>query len=343
MTKFFQKRTQQQTPDDDEAPTSTSTPPVVGLPVVVAVVVPATPLFQTTLRQKITPYLPPPVVVAMKKLDPELEPYIGPEPSITLMGTFCLALLLWQMIKVLSKSSGGSGKAIQDDPQEKSDAALLQPTKYYDETILLCGPSLAGKTSLFYELLDNYNHTTTTTTTTTDPTNGDDATKKKKRTVKSLQPNSGYYNNDNNDKTMMLLDLPGYWDTQKVVSTIQETTSSNSSHKPTWIVVVLDSTQSATKVVDYLYDILSLLTQKNKTSSKQTTTTVVIACHKSKAPKAKNVRRIKLQLRTELERLSKLKEDTTTDWEAILNDNIKLCATSCDPPLLDDLLKELQG
>ena len=315
----------------------------------VLVVVPATPIFQTTVRQKITPYLPPPVVVAMKRIDPQLEPYIGPEPSINIMGTFVLALLLWQFMKVVSNSvsgGGSGGKAIQGDTNDPSNDVLKSATtsnKHYDETILLCGPSFGGKTSLFYTLLLSSQQGSNTHKACIP------------KTVKSLQPNSGYLESKNNDKgkTRMILDLPGLWDTTKVVSTIQETCKTVSSSQPIWIVVVLDSTQPVSKVADYLYQILSS-SSSSALDNNNSNVNVIIACHKSKATKAKNVRRIKIQLRTELERLTKLqqpKQDNdqdaddkadADDWEAILNDQTKLVPTSSDPPALEEFWKELQ-
>ena len=90
----------------------------------------------------------------MKKLDPELEPYIGPEPTMTMMTTLCLALVVWQIVKWLWNLTSSSS-AIQDDTASgttagASNGGLKTPTQQYDETILLVGPSLAGKTTLFY-------------------------------------------------------------------------------------------------------------------------------------------------------------------------------------------------
>jgi len=280
----------------------------------IPVVVEATPLFQTTLRQKITPYLPPPVVVAMRKIDPQLEPYVGAEPSITIMGSLFLGLLLWQLFMRIGGSGGG--KAIQNDDDD-DDALVPKETRYFDSTLLLCGPSLAGKTCLFHALVH--------------------PGLKNLATVKSIKPNTGFVTLDDK-KICRVLDAPGHWGASKMVSTVLETDDLSS---PDRIVLVLDSTLPVAKAADYLYSIIS-----HAPSDSDTTQGVLVACHKAKAPKAKNTRRIKLQLRTELERLDSLsvgKENgDTKDWEQILNSSVTFCASSCDPPILDEVRSFLQ-
>eukprot|EP00980_Cylindrotheca_fusiformis_P026467 scaffold16213_cov69-Cylindrotheca_fusiformis.AAC.1 len=78
--------------------------------------------------------------------------------------------------------------------------------------------------------------------------------------------------------------------------------------------------------------------QQNDTAR---TPTILIACHKAKEPKAKNFRRIKLNLRNELERQEKLnagggKNNSSQDWEEILESCI-FCSSSVNPPLLEEI------
>ena len=286
-------------------------------------VVEATPvvLFQTTIRHKMTPYLPPPVVMAMRRVDPQLEPYIGPEPSITIMGSLFLALLLWQVVVRCGGSvtalGRGRGKAIQGhDDDDDEDLLLRKDTRYFDATILLCGPCWAGKTSIFYRL--------------TQPI----TLQRSIRTVKSVKSNIGYIEGKSDNKTLRLLDVPGHWGPTKVFQTVRF-----DKERVERIVVVVDSTQPVAGAADYLYP---LLLRKQQPAFPDIP--ILVACHKSKAPKAKNFRRIKLQLRTELERLDKLtakNKDSTMqpiDWsKALQSDTIGFCSSSCDPLQLTEL------
>lgn len=264
------------------------------------------PATATRLRLQITPYLPPPMVVAMKTLDPKLEPLLGPEASITLLGTVMIGLLLWKVLSmVFGDSSAAKRGAIQDE--EDDDAIVDYKEIYYDGTVLFCGPSLAGKTSLFYSLVN--------------PTNIYPI-----RTVSTLKPNTGFVSQQNS--IWRYLDTPGHWSPTKLVSTVLIPST-----RIERIVLVLDSTQSVSKVADYLYELL-----------RHYQGTILVACHKSKEPKAKNVRRLKLQIRTELERLSQLDSSSTpqSDWEDVLSKRIVLVSTSVNPPLLEELREYLE-
>lgn len=261
-------------------------------------IVPATPIFRTSFRQKITPYLPPPVVTAMRQVDPQLEPYIGPEPSVTIFSTLFLALFLWQ---VLSRVIGrGGGKAIQDDDDQEDLGLKQKDNRYFDSTLLFCGPSLAGKTSLFYSLVY--------------PDRS-----KPLGFVRSISSNIGYLERDS--KVWRYLDVPGHWGASKLVSVVLQKETIDR------IILVLDSTQPASKAADYLY---ALCQEKNNIPT-------LICCHKSKAPKAKNFRRIKLNLRNELERLDKLSANALgRDWDDVLGE-LEFCSSSINPNLLDDV------
>jgi len=242
----------------------------------------------------------------MKQIDPKLEPFLGPEASITVLGTLLVALLVWKLVSMVLGQSSSAGGAIQDDQED--DAIVEYDDVTYDGTALLCGPPLTGKTSLFYTLV----YPTTPAL----------------HTVSSIKPNTGFVTHKD-ERTWRYLDTPGHWSPQKLVSTVL--TASNTSRVDR-IVLVLDATQPVSKAVDYLYEIL-----KSKPSS--SIPPILLACHKSKAPKAKNVRRIKLQVRNELERLGKL--DTTAadgvDWDDVLSTQVGFTSTSVNPLSLEEL------
>ena len=274
-------------------------------------------LLQTTLRESLTPYLPPPVIKAIQELDPRLEPYVGPEGSVNVFGSLFVAWLLYQLARTVSSSLGGSSgsgsgsgsgnknTAIQEDDRDKdilpSNAETSRP---FDGTVLLCGPSLAGKTSIFYRLLQRGGDDDGSSSSNSNSSMG---------TVRSIKSNTGFLENAENTTTVLrILDTPGHWGPQKLLRAVPLQDIKR-------LVVVVDSTQPVAPAADYLYAIL-----KSRYSPD-----VLIACHKSDHPKAKNARRIKLQLRSELIRLSKLDEnaDANNDWEEILN-AVPLCSST---------------
>jgi signal recognition particle receptor subunit beta len=270
-----------------------------GIPIVEKI-----PIFRTTIRQTIAQYLPPPVVTAISQIDPQLEPYIGPEPSVTIFGSFCLALLVWQW---LMRAPGRKGTAIQDDDDQEDTIIKQKNQRYFDSTILFCGPSLAGKTSLFYNIVYPQR-------------------KLSMGTVKSISSNTGYVENNHDSKVWRYFDVPGHWGASKLESVVLDKEIIDR------IVLVLDSTQPVSKAADYLYTLVQRKQQKDLSIP------VLIACHKAKAPKAKNFRRIKLNLRNELERYEKLSNSPTNiqNWDDVL-DSYVFCSSSIDPPLLEEI------
>jgi signal recognition particle receptor subunit beta len=273
-------------------------------------VVKATPLFQTTVRLKITPYLPPPVVMAMKRLDPQLEPYVGPEGSINIFGTLLVAWLFFRVIRLVTAvvgvgGGGGGGKAIRE---EIHDHDILPPdatNRRFDKTILLCGPSLAGKTSIFYRMI--YENAV--------KSNGNTNIRDLSiNTVRSIKSNTGFLEMPNGN-TWRILDTPGHWGPQKLIQAIPVGQVDQT-------VLVVDSTQPIASAADYLYaHIMATATTTDAKGSHSGGRNLLIVCHKSDHPKAKNSRRIKLQLRSELERLSHLRtDDPKVVWDEILKE-----------------------
>lgn len=270
-------------------------------------------MFQTTVRENITPFLPPPVIKAMKEIDPLLEPIVGPEASLTIVGSLLFASLLLRLIHFFFRtgSSLGNGSkttAIQEYDRDQdilpSNAKSSRP---FDETALLCGPSLAGKTSIFYGILQQGS------------SDGNDGIKM--ATVRSIKSNTGFLQNSEN--VVRILDTPGHWGPEKLLRVVKLSEVQR-------LVVVVDSSQPVPPAADYLYAILKS-TISNSTST--ASPSVLIACHKSDHTKAKNARRIKLQLRSELIRLGKLdavgeNENITNkiDWEEAMN-AVPLCSS----------------
>lgn len=308
------------------------------------VVPPPPPLITTRMRRGLTPYLPPPVVVAIRDtIDPTLEQYVGPEASMTLLLTLLVSFVLWKLLSWMTQqhttTSSTTLGALQDDEEEDGIPDLFSSdttttTTKYEETIVLCGPCQAGKTSLFYTLLYP-----------ADPENWSTAAIS---TVSTLKPNAGIWystttTNDDADLThsFRLLDTPGHWSPTKLLQTLGAAAASAQSSY-IWV-VVLDATQPVTATVDYLYAILLLLLPVDKPKK------LLVVCTKSDSYKAKNIRRLKLQIRKELERLeesssSSLKNTNnhgdgpaaaaehnnhnTKNWEEVLTTHVEFVSTS---------------
>lgn len=234
---------------------------------------------RTLLRQGISPYLPPPVVTAMSDLDPLLEPYVGPEASITIASTLFFSFLVLQFLKVLGGVSR-SGKAIADDDDDAGLAALNKTAaEDFGDTVILCGPMGAGKTRIFYHLAHQ------------DPN---------LPTVMSLRANAALLEIETSGgKAIRLLDYPGHSGLQDelFVQLIQA--------EPVRIVLLVDATQSMTAAADFLYDLIQHA--KDLGMGKNSKLNIFVACHKGDLSSSKNPRRIKISLRTELEKLIKVR------------------------------------
>ena len=118
--------------------------------------------FPTRVRETISPYLPPPVVHAISNLDPMLEPYVGPEATVTITGSMLAAWIVLSFIRLLFLSRGSSGGraiAAEDEDHDvlSKSATAAATADEYGATVLLCGPTSGGKTRLFYQLcFDDY-------------------------------------------------------------------------------------------------------------------------------------------------------------------------------------------
>lgn len=267
----------------------------------------ATPSFQTMVRQKLTPYLPPPVVVAMRRLDPQLEPYVGPEGSVTIFGSLLLAWLMIRVVRLATSVAAGGGRgggrAVQEDAHDHAILPSDATNRHFDQTMLLCGPSLAGKTSIFYGLIGSAGET---------PGRNGTSNLASIRTVRSIRSNTGFLETANG-KTWRILDTPGHWGPQKLL----DATPTGQVDR---MVLVVDATQPVASAADYLY----ALVMASRTPDGRAgggSWNLAIVSHKNDHPKAKNPRRIKLQLRSELERLSQLRaDDPKIVWDSILNE-----------------------
>jgi Signal recognition particle receptor beta subunit len=274
--------------------------------------------WQTKVRRAVVPFLPPPVARAIVKgVDPLLAPYVGPEATVTLTVTL-LALLLvtWIGTKLLLLTR--SGRAVIDDEDDERNNNRVED---YDATVVLTGPKSGGKTRLFYQLCFSDANVPTLMSIKANVgiathVNDDDKAKPKKPTL------PGHC-------VIRYVDWPGYAPVHDSVLT-----SLLATKKDVRLVLVLDATQPVAPAADVLDQWLTIF--HNKASSAggkaQGKRTILIACHKMDLAKAKNDKRIKIQMRTELERIvaaqqTKDKASSSQTW----------CSKCSNPLELDDL------
>lgn len=224
----------------------------------------------TQIRKAIFPYLPPPVIQTIQHIDLQLDPYLQvPEPTLTVIGTAFLAwCVIWLVKGITRVLTGGKGRAIQDeDDGNPLSTGKQTDVQKYSDTVLLVGPTHAGKSRLFYQLCFG----------------------EQIPTVQSIKANIGVLDN------LRYIDWPGY---AKVSDAVLQPILQASPR----ILLVVDSTQSMANASDILYQLCNEL-DNIYAKKRKTKQSMVVVCHKQDLKKAKNSKRIKLQLRNELDRL----------------------------------------
>jgi signal recognition particle receptor subunit beta len=261
------------------------------------------PMLQTRVRQTITPYLPPPVIRGIQQIDAQLLDTVGPEASVTILSTLLVGWLTISIVRFLSSRVGrGKGRAIADEDEDHVlSGSSLKKVVDYDATVLLCGPTKAGKTRLYYQMCYR---------------------EKNMPTVMSIKANVGLSkpavvatteddtkeSSSPKEPVIRYMDWPGH-------ASLDDPALKQVLQSQPRIVLVLDATQPAAPAADTLDELLSLYASRPKKSTK--TIPIFVACHKKDFPKAKNWRRCKIQIRTELERLLSVRqgsEDLTSWW-----------------------------
>lgn len=244
-------------------------------------------MWQAMIRESISPFLPPPVTRAMRQIDPILEPYVGPEATITLLLTLMVAWLLG----ILISQCRGTGKAFVDEEEKLLETKLAREAS---TTVLLAGSQKSGKTRLFCQIAYGI---------------------PRQETVMSLKPNIATVND------IKYIDWPGV---------ASEFSTDIRYQRNLRVIFVVDATQPARTAADKLFLLLNeiLWPQYQKYKLK---TPVFVACHKNDLPKAKNEKRIKIQLRTEIERLvlARNDDDKVKWWDSedrLELDNIAICS-----------------
>ena len=241
----------------------------------------------TQIRQIISPFLPPPVLALIQTIDnqPQIAAYISHEPSITIL----LSIFTIYIFATLVKKNSFGGKAIEgldnDEPEDNVLAFIHNQKEQepYKESVILFGPCNAGKSLLFHKL------------TSSSP--------KEIQTVMSLKANVMIQNG------LRIVDYPGHITlAQKLPSLFLKDNGATSTS--TRAIFVVDSTKSLSEAGSMLY---SLLTNQDVVegwndinNTRDEKLNIVIACNKSDVSTSKNWRRIKIQLKNEVDKLKKI-------------------------------------
>jgi len=261
----------------------------------------------TKTRQYVTPYLPPPVVKTIHAIDsnPVFTSYTT-EPSMAILVSTLLCFVVWNVLKIIGAVVGGGKSTLHLDDADDVLADTLATAKnrgkdgsgsggsdkeeiFYDDTVVLCGSTGSGKTALLYQMCGS---------------NGGLVP-----TVMSMKATVGYIKSSS--ATVRIIDYPGHPSLSSQLPTAL-TSSSKKKQNPTRIIFTVDSTKPVADGAELLYSILTNATvrsfwenmvSKNNDTSK---IPIVIVCTKQDVKNAKNWKRMKIQLRTELDKIRKV-------------------------------------
>ena len=251
-------------------------------------------VWQTSVRESLIPWLPPPVARGIHSIDAALLDHVGPEATITLTITLFLG---WCTVAFLQRCLSRRGRAIKT---VESDPLKGGKDEHYDATVLLIGPRNSGKTRLFYQMCHSEHNMPT---------------------VSSIKPNVGVWTTADQIK-LRVVDWPGHAPILEVLRR-EEARNAGAALR---IILVLDATQSVAAAAEVLWQ----LVQTTSTTKRRTPLPVLVACHKRDLPKAKNDKRIKIQLRTELER------QEVVDLDELPGVQLFFVTTSCVDATLSD-------
>jgi len=264
----------------------------------------------TRVRHTISPYLPPPVLNLMSSIDsnPSMQNMIGDEPSMVLFVALLTIALMGKVIKLFSLiTSGKAVEGLDDDAPEGHVLSELDKAKSdgkqeesYDDSVVLFGPSNSGKSVLFHTLISSPNK------------KDGDQKMKLPNTVMSLKANVSVVKNETgengggNSAAVRLVDYPGHVTLSSHLSSLLTPTTN---HKNSTIrgLLVIDSTKSVSDAAALLYHtVLTNAKLLDSWEKKKDNFHIMVVCSKADETKTKNWRRIKIQLKTELEKLKKI-------------------------------------
>lgn len=244
----------------------------------------------TELRGIISPFLPPPVLNLIHNVDTneQINQFIKHEPSMKIL-VASLSLYILYIITSSLFSFEGKRKAVKglvDDEPEGNVLSNLSNDKLYKDSVILFGPCHSGKSVLFNRLVNE----------------------KMVETVTSLKANVEIVDG------VRIVDYPGHITlSAKLPSLMVPATNGKQSSGAIRALLVVDSTKPLSGAGEILYN--SILTNSSfvnewKKTKEGSFIHIMVVCNKSDATGSKNWRRVKIQLRSELEKLKKISCDS---------------------------------
>lgn len=236
----------------------------------------------TQTRQWISPYLPPPVLSLIQSIDtnPQITKYVNHEPSMSILVALVSLYILSHIIKFLSFR----GKAIEGlDYEPEGNVLSNLNDEQYQDSVILFGPCGSGKSLLFHQLA-------VVTVTDNDK-------EKSIQTVMSLKANVKVIDG------VRIVDYPGHITLSNKLPSLLLPDGKGSIRA----VFVVDSTKPLSEAGALCFK--SILTNPsfvNAWSKAKEEIKIMVVCNKSDETGSKNWRRIKIQLRTELDKLQKI-------------------------------------
>ena len=266
------------------------------------------PIFYST-RRAVAPLLPPPVLRAIHATDSHFvvnhasftDEYLYSEPSMAILSAILLACTVWKAFQIVWTSSTSRSTAHLSknedtvlgnlagarDRRQNGDDGFSPP---FNDTVVICGASFSGKTTLLYLLCS-------------------DGPATLPMTVTSLVANVGYISSSGDsiggqsadDTLLRLIDYPGHPSLSSQLSGLLN------SEDTSRVILAIDSTQLVTDGAAVLYQrILTNLEVRQSWSARGSKVPVLVVCTKSDVKGSKNYKRMKIQIRNELDRLRKI-------------------------------------
>lgn len=265
---------------------------------------PASPPILTHARETLSPYLPPPALKLIQSIDtnPQITTYIDHEPSMTIIAVFLSLYVVTAFIRILSfRVRGKAVEGLEDDEPEGNVLSNLNDGGQiaYDDSVVLFGPCGSGKSLMFHHLSNE-----------DDDNDNSDGGGTMIHTVMSLKANVHVANG------LRIVDYPGHITLSQKLPNLLSSSSPASRG-----VFVVDSTKSLAEAAELLYkSVLTNLSVVNALRKKGETMNILVACNKSDEAGSKNWRRIKIQLRNELDKLKKITTATSLEQSGIQGD-----------------------
>lgn len=304
----------------------------------------------TTIRKASAPYLPPPFLRLLHFTDTYLHVnhgsiashYCYDEPSMAILSTMFFAYIVWQSARgawasttrrsTAHLSEGGGtilgglvgagydsrGKRMGVDKLGGQSNSSGGGMPSFQETVVLCGASNSGKTALLHYLCN---------------ANGkENKAWDPPMTVTSLVANVGYVcpwedasgNGVHGNMTIRVIDYPGHPSLSSQLTTLLLPTVLSR------LIFTLDATQPVADGAAMLYQFILTHAQVRQSWTKlDKKLSILVVCTKTDILGSKNYKRMKIQLRNELDKLRKVDlaiSDTSnnTTNDAARNDRSKV-------------------